>query len=401
MTGLAEIESVGLILTAQCNLACSYCYQSAKRVGGMEWRSLCASLDLGLKSTQPEVSFVFLGGEPLLRFSQIRQAVEYVEAKSRAGRRVSFRVSTNGILLRPEIVRFLEQHRIEVQLSFDGISPAQDLRAKGTFPILDQLLDNLRETRPRLFRDGLRISMTLIPPAIPHLADSVSYFVGKGCRKIAIEPLINHPPAWTEECVKELEWQFSRILDISLAHFKRTGEVPLLLFGPPGKTSHAKRGRAMCAALQGRNLAVDVDGQVYGCTLCVESVQEFRSPLIQRLRQTLKIGQLDRTFPIRYRKFLEDEHHEDLLLHREKKYSSYGRCAKCRYLADCTICPVSIALIPGNTDPHRVPDFPCAFNRVALKYRRLFVSQAPRARQVYLDRLMSQFHELVRESQGH
>ena len=351
MRGLEHIESVVLILTAQCNLACSYCYQSARRAGGMAWRSLCASLDLGLRSREPEVNFVFLGGEPLLRFSLIRQAVEYVEARCRPGRRVNFRVSTNGILLRPEITSFLEQHRVEVQLSFDGILSAQDLRAKGTFPTLDRLLDNLRETRPVLFKDGLRISITVIPPAIQHLADSVSYFTGKGCRKIAIEPLITQHPAWNEKCVQELEYQFSRILDTSLDRFRRTGEVPLLLFRRPRKRSNAGRGRAMCAAIQGRNLAVDVDGQVYGCALCVESVQEFRSPLIQRLRQTLKIGQLNRGFPIRYRKFLEEALHEDLLLHREGKYSSYGRCAQCRYLADCTVCPLSIAHIPGNTDP--------------------------------------------------
>lgn len=401
MRGLEHIESVVLILTAQCNLACSYCYQGARRPGGMEWGSLCASLDLGLRSRELEVSFVFLGGEPLLRFSVIRQAVEYVEARCRPGRRINFRVSTNGILLRPDITCFLEQHRVEVQLSFDGILPAQDLRAKGTFPMLDQLLDNLRETRPRLFQDGLRISMTLIPPAIPYLADSVSYFVGKGCRKIAIEPLLTHHPAWNEKCVQELECQFSRILDTSLDHVRLTGEVPLLLFGPLRRTSKVKRRGAVCGAMQGRNLAVDVDGQVYGCTLCAESVQEFRSPLIQRLRQTLKIGPLNRGFPIRYRKFLEEAHQEDLLIHRERKYSPYGRCANCLYFADCTICPVAIAHSPGNTDPHRVPDFPCAFNRVALKYRRLFVRQARRARQAYLDQLMLQFHDLVRESRGH
>ena len=364
----------------------------------MEWGSLCASLDLGLSSHQPDVSFVFLGGEPLLRFSVIRQAVEYVEARCRPGRRINFRVSTNGILLRPDITLFLEQHRVEVQLSFDGILPAQDLRAKGTFPTLDRLLDNLRETRPVLFKDGLRISITVIPPAIQHLADSVSYFAGKGCRKIAIEPLITPHPAWSEERVQELECQFSRILDTSLDHVRRTGQVPLLLFGPLRKTCQVKRSGAVCGAIQGWNLAVDVDGQVYGCALCVESVQEFRFPLVQRLRQAVKIGHLNRDFSIGYRKFLEEAHHEDLLNHRENKYSSCGRCADCSYFPDCMICPVSIAQSPGNMDPHRVPDFLCAFNRVAQKYRRLFLSKAQQARGVYLDGLMLQFHDLVDES---
>lgn len=364
----------------------------------MEWRTLCASLDLGLASHQPEVSFVFLGGEPLLQFPLIRKAVEYVEAGRRPGQHVRFRVCTNGILLHRDITSFFEQHGVQIQLSFDGILPAQDLRAKGTFPKLDLLLDNLRDARPGLFRDGLQISITVTPPAIQYLADSVSYFVGKGCRKIAIEPLLTHHPSWTEEYVNELEYQFSRILDISLDQVQGTGRVPLLLFSSLPKTSQVERWGAVCGATQGRNLAVDIDGQVYGCALCVESVQEFQSPLSQRLRQGVEIGKLNLDFPVAYQRFLERARHEDLLNHRGEKYSHYGRCADCHYFADCAICPVSIAQRPGNMDPHQVPDFPCAFNRMAQKYRGLFLAKAQQARGKYLDQLMLAFHDMVRES---
>ncbi len=396
--GLDDIESVVLILTARCNLACSYCYQGMRKAGVMEWGTVRASLDLGLRSQQEEVSFVFLGGEPLLSFPLVRQAVEYVESGSRPGHRVNLLISTNGTLLQPEITSFLERHRVEIQLSFDGVLPAQDLRARGTFPVLDSLVDKLRETRPGLFRDGLRISMTLIPPAIPHLADSVSYFLRKGCEKIAIEPLITHHPLWSGDCTRELERQFSRIVDISLDHLRRSGKVPLLLFAPPQESPRVRRGQAMCGAVQGRNLTVDIDGQVYGCTLCVESVQEFRSPLVKRLLQALRIGYLDDVFPLRHGVFLEAACQEDLLNHRDRKHSSLGPCVACPFFEECAICPVSIAQTPGNMDPHRVPDFPCAFNRVAQEYRRLFLSKARQARGAYLDQLMMQFRDMVRES---
>jgi hypothetical protein len=54
---------------------------------------------------------------------------------------------------------------------------------------------------------------------------------------------------------------------------------------------------------------------------------------------------------------------------RNEKYSSYDRCAECRFAAECSICPTSIGHIPGNTDPRRVPDFGCAYNLVSLAYR--------------------------------
>jgi hypothetical protein len=54
------------------------------------------------------------------------------------------------------------------------------------------------------------------------------------------------------------------------------------------------------------------------------------------------------------------------------RHSSYGRCGDCAYWHDCVLCPIVIGYDALNTDPNRVPDFICAFNRVASKYRELF-----------------------------
>ena len=60
---------------------------------------------------------------------------------------------------------------------------------------------------------------------------------------------------------------------------------------------------------------------------------------------------------------------------KRRKYSSYGRCRDCEYLTRCSVCPLSIARVAGNDDPCRVPDFPCAFNRVALACRERFAAE--------------------------
>ena len=57
---------------------------------------------------------------------------------------------------------------------------------------------------------------------------------------------------------------------------------------------------------------------------------------------------------------------------KEEKYSSYRACRGCRYLYQCSVCPVSIGHIPGNTDPNRVPDLQCAFNLAVLTAREKF-----------------------------
>ncbi len=58
---------------------------------------------------------------------------------------------------------------------------------------------------------------------------------------------------------------------------------------------------------------------------------------------------------------------------KEDKRSSYRTCRGCRFVHLCSVCPVSIGHIPGNTDPNRVPDLQCAFNLAVLTARERFL----------------------------
>jgi len=60
---------------------------------------------------------------------------------------------------------------------------------------------------------------------------------------------------------------------------------------------------------------------------------------------------------------------------KREKFSSYRECEGCKYLYECSICPVSICHVPGNSDPNRVPDMPCALNLVLLAARERFLKR--------------------------
>jgi hypothetical protein len=60
---------------------------------------------------------------------------------------------------------------------------------------------------------------------------------------------------------------------------------------------------------------------------------------------------------------------------QSKKRSSLARCADCPHAASCFVCPVACAKNPDSAAGTRIPDFQCAFNQVALKYRRRFPIQ--------------------------
>ncbi len=399
---MSRINSVILVLTARCNLGCSYCYQRARKPLSMAWRTLRDSLVWALENAGADLSIVFLGGEPLLEFPLIRRAVDLVEERRRVDQHVRYSISTNGTLLCDSVASFLENNRFDTQLSFDGIAEVQDLRAKGTFAALDRLLERLRERHPRLFLENLTISVTLIPPAIPFLVDSVRYLIEKDCRRIAVEPPITSHPAWNDRCAEELDRQFSCMCEMSLDHYRRTNGVPVLLFrGDEPTTGRRFRRSSMCGVMRGRTPAVDVDGQVYGCALLASSFQNLESPLLRRLHRVMKISAIgDPRFEERYRQYLVGTRREEVLNRKEEKYSSYGRCGDCPSFDECSICPVSIGHIPGNNDPARVPDFACVFNRIALKYRWEFMSKARHAAETDPDLILLQFQELVRDSRA-
>jgi sulfatase maturation enzyme AslB (radical SAM superfamily) len=372
-----DIRKLDVVLTAGCNLRCSYCYQNDKKPRRMDWDTLKASADLLLRSMRDEVKLLFIGGEPLLEFPLMQRAVEYIDEHRRPDQRVQFQVVTNGTLLRDEHVDFFSDHEFEVQLSFDGVEAAQALRGAGTFKTLDLALDWMRVAHPVFFTEQLSVSLTLVVSTIPYLAESMDYFLEKGLREIAISPAITHQPDWRDESIEALDEQFARLTERSIAHYDRTGLVPLVLFRHEQEDSpHAPDTYSLCGVGRGETPAVDVDGQVHGCLMFAESYQVFPTTFLRSRLEALRMGHLaDPSLESRMAAFPAAARAAGIFHGRERKYSSYGRCRDCRFMTTCGVCPVSIGHQPGNTDPDRIPDFLCAYNLVSLKYREQFPAQ--------------------------
>jgi radical SAM protein with 4Fe4S-binding SPASM domain len=366
-----------LVLTASCNLRCAYCYQNAKLAARMPWETMQAALGLLNGARGPEVRLLFAGGEPLLEFDLLRRAVDHVESVRRPSVQVRYEIVTNGTLLDDERAAFLAAHHFSTQIGFDGVPAAQELRGSGTFGTIDALLDRLRKQHPAFFRDGISVATTVVPGTILHLADSVDYLLDKGVREIAISPALTHEPGWRDDLGAELDRQFSRIYRVSLDRYRSTRDVPLVLFRK-GMARARRRARPlpMCPVADRRHLVVDVDGQVYGCVAFAESYQRFPTPMLREQLTRLRMGDVRAPdLGERLAAYQAAARATDFLTGKEEKYSSYGRCADCRFLSSCAICPVSIGQQPGNDDPRRVPDFPCAFTRTALSYRARFPRQ--------------------------
>ena len=132
----AHLSQLTLSVTERCNLRCSYCPHTH---GGLEWQRLhsdrvmpqetmAAALRYFLPrcADAPVATISFYGGEPLLEFDTIRQGVKIIEEESpRTDIRIV--IDTNGVLLgEREVLEFVVDHRLHLQLSLDGPAAIHD-----------------------------------------------------------------------------------------------------------------------------------------------------------------------------------------------------------------------------------------------------------------------------------
>ena len=370
------LDSVGVVVTADCNLRCRYCYQDRKRSASISWSALSAAVDMYAIAGRGRARLSFLGGEPLLAFPLLARAVKHMGRRF-PERRPRFALTTNGLLLTEPRIAFLERHRFEVQISCDGGASAQGLRSPGTFAQLDVLLDRMRSRHRAFFSRRVTLAATVTARTIPFLADSFAYLLNKQPAAIAIGPAMGHRRLTATETA-ELDRQFGRIFKLSLEHYRATGRVPLKLFR---KTSPDPKtwldGDWACAAASGSNLVVDVDGQVYPCALLVQSMQRVAAPPLARRLAGMTLGHVSDLGAVADQMggLPEAARMAGVFSPQRRKRSSHGRCAACRHAGTCFVCPIACAKNPDSSDATRVPDFQCAFNRVALDCRRRFPRQ--------------------------
>lgn len=376
MVGVDRRRSGGLVLvvTSACNLRCSYCYQDRHPPRRMAWETAKAAVDRVLATRPREIAIGFGGGEPLLAFDLVRRVIEEVETRARDGTRLSLALTTNGLLLDAERAAFLAAHGMETRLSLDGVRAAQERRAPGTFDRLEHTLRDLRHAHPRFYRDLLEVAITLTPENVETLDASVGWLLARGIRTITLAPAMLPAGTFDREQERELSRQLARVYRRSLAFYRRTGRVPVLLFRRgPGRP--APRRGPLCGVGRTRVLTVDVDGEVCGCSALVRSNQSFSRPGLVRWVEPLRIGPLGAPrLGGRLRAFARCVARSPLFNGRALKHSTLHRCAECRYRASCSICPVTIAYA-SEDNPHRIPDFLCAFHRVSQAYRERFPPQ--------------------------
>ena len=365
-------RAVTLMLTTRCNLSCAYCPQRRGPPREMSEATLEAAVRLVAASGHPRPKLVLFGGEPLLAKGLVRRALAVLAGNARKGLAPDVRLVTNGLLLDEETLDLLEEHGVAVELSCDGLPEAQERRGPGTAPLLADLLHRLASRRPEFLASRLVVRATLDSGNVALFSSSFASLAAAGVREF-LPALVNTPdPGWNDAAAARLDKELGLVVLASLRLAASGGGLPFVPFRPEAARRPALTTPA-CSLGAPDVLFVDVDGAVSPCGAFADSVHPVLPPLAEEIREPLRgvrVG--EPRLAERLARRWQATAVLPALRPTPVRRSPRGACASCAALADCSVCPASIALAPEQ-DAGLVPASQCDLSRLMAKHRRAFL----------------------------
>ena len=192
-------DHLAVYLSNSCNLACSYCYVSVNQGPAvhLSFEAVRGSIDEFFR-TAPDPrrrKITFLGGEPLLHWPVLARAAAY--AREQGGPGVVLQTFTNGTLLTPERLAFLDDCGVHCTVSLDGRKEDNDRHRvyfkSGERSVFDDVIKRL-EVLPK---SRLGVSLVFTSETIDHFLGNVDFFRRMGFGRITFNPELYE--TWTED----------------------------------------------------------------------------------------------------------------------------------------------------------------------------------------------------------
>lgn len=244
-----------LLVTNSCNLNCLYCYETNKSSKKMSFETAKKAIQKAFEIPGFDyVSVQFMGGEPLLEFSLIREISEWMWSNSFSKPYELF-ASTNGTLLNDEMKSWFYEHRDKISLgiSFDGTIAVQNFNRTNSAKNVD--LDFFLRTWPQLY-----VKMTVSTYSIEHLAESVLFLESKGFKNIKTD--LAYMRGWNESHLRIWDEQLKKLVSYYAEHENHCSLLNTkieLVFAENVSTKRCGCGEDI--------VCVDVDGEEYPCQM--------------------------------------------------------------------------------------------------------------------------------------
>lgn len=204
-------NNIQIMITQRCQLRCEYC-PIPKRELDMDWDVLRRTVDMVLDSAeQDEVRIDFSGGEPLLRFDLLKRVIEYAIERGKAVKKeVSFYIVTNSLLLTDDVINFLDNKNVLLELSIDGDEKTHNKYKipKENFNPYQETINNVMRLRGKNINHFVVIVATL--DTVDFLFENFKHVLNLGFKKFEFNYAIGM--YWDDEKTDKFIEQLNKII---------------------------------------------------------------------------------------------------------------------------------------------------------------------------------------------
>lgn len=269
------VNSLMVMCTYRCQFECGYCEVEQKN-SSMPMAILSKTVDCLLTTHAQECQLRFWGGEPLLRWSFIKEGIFYgLKQAASKGKKIRFMITTNGLLLDQRKLNFLKNYPVEIMFSLDGDAKTNNLHRflHAGKTISKVLLTNLKE----LIKSDLPyfVNMAVTLHTVNNLCDNLDFLKSIKVKKVQLcyQCGIIWPEEKTQVLIEELK-KFSN---------KYSGSDFLMNF-----TNNCE------PTMLSQEVLVDTDGKVYF------DAAIFMEKVFPRLKNSYFVNEIDKIECIDY-----------------------------------------------------------------------------------------------------
>ena len=264
-TVYSKPQAVTMLLTNDCNLACSYCFESNK---GKDYMPKEMALDI-LKATYNVVAPMagiftlnMFGGEPLMNWDTFKAVCDYVLENNL---KIRITATTNLTLLTDEMIDYIDELSIPILVSVDGIKEVHDKHRCNSF---DKVIENMKKLIDRDLGYLIEARMTVAPDTAKYMYESVKMLVDLGINNIANVPASDLD--WDAQSIQDYKDNYEKILDMYIDILNdETNKRNISLYKVDQALNLAlepiKEDTSMCNIGNPRWVIVDWKGDIWPC----------------------------------------------------------------------------------------------------------------------------------------
>ena len=224
------VKSLCLMVAHDCNLRCKYCFAGTGDFGhdrGLmtnEVGEAAVEYIIRHSGQRKHCEIDFFGGEPLMNMPVVKHVVSYVRRREQeTGKIFKLTLTTNGILLNDENIKYLNDNHISLVLSLDGRKSVHDnmrpnIGGQGSY---DAALKNFQKTVKARHGEDYYLSGTFTA-ANPDFTADVLDMADQGFDILSMEPVVakDSPYGFAEKDLPRLFAEYDKLAEAYLQRRK-------------------------------------------------------------------------------------------------------------------------------------------------------------------------------------